>query len=175
MATAPGTPLPTKIVLLLTLAATCAAVGSYLIAGSDPRETGAVAVTLALLTGLFLLRVVGQAVVRARTTSWLPPNEQWALTPYPVLLRVQLAILVLMGWIDVDFARGQGFWTEPMPGFGTGIVWFSFVYAGAMAVRYVLRMSRRPEQRWFGGAIPIVFHWVLAAYLFVLGSFHAAD
>jgi hypothetical protein len=43
-----------------------------------------------------------------------------------------------------------------------------------MLIRYVWRMSRRPEQRWFGGAIPIFFHWVLAAYLFVFGNFHAS-
>jgi hypothetical protein len=43
-----------------------------------------------------------------------------------------------------------------------------------MAVRYVVRMTRRPEQRWFGGTIPIFFHWVLAAYLFVVGLFHAS-
>jgi hypothetical protein len=43
-----------------------------------------------------------------------------------------------------------------------------------MAVRYVVRMGRQPDQRWFGGTIPIVFHWVLASFLFVLGSFHAS-
>ena len=43
-----------------------------------------------------------------------------------------------------------------------------------MAARYAVRMRRRPGQRWFGGAIPIVFHFVLAAYLYVLGSFHAS-
>jgi uncharacterized protein len=42
-----------------------------------------------------------------------------------------------------------------------------------MAVRYAVRMARRPGERWFGGAIPIVFHCVLAAWLFVFGSFHA--
>jgi hypothetical protein len=43
-----------------------------------------------------------------------------------------------------------------------------------MAVRYAVRMTRRPEQRWFGGTIPIVFHWVLASVVFVYGSFHAS-
>jgi hypothetical protein len=44
----------------------------------------------------------------------------------------------------------------------------AFAYWGAMAVRYVLRM-RRPSERWFGGAIPIFFHCVLAGFVFVLG------
>jgi hypothetical protein len=34
-------------------------------------------------------------------------------------------------------------------------------------------MARRPEQRWLGGTIPIVFHWVLAVFLFVLGASQA--
>ena len=45
--------------------------------------------------------------------------------------------------------------------------------AAVMALRYVVRMVRRPGQRWFGGAIPIVFHLVLASFLFTWGRFHA--
>ena len=48
----------------------------------------------------------------------------------------------------------------------------SGVYAGAMLVRYVVRMRRRRDQRWFGGTIPIVFHWVLAAFLLVYGVYN---
>ena len=51
---------------------------------------------------------------------------------------------------------------------------FAYVYAGSMLARYAVRMSRRPGERWFGGTIPIVFHLVLAAYLYVFGSFHAS-
>jgi len=40
-----------------------------------------------------------------------------------------------------------------------------------MARRYVLTMSFYPERRWFSGGIPIFFHWVLAGYLLVLGSY----
>jgi len=54
------------------------------------------------------------------------------------------------------------------------VLCFAYVYAAAMLVRYLVRMMRRPEQRWFGGAIPIVFHLVLASYLYVLGSFYAS-
>ena len=41
-----------------------------------------------------------------------------------------------------------------------------------MIVRYILRMSLYPEERWFGGAIPIIFHWVLATYIIPLGLYH---
>lgn len=51
--------------------------------------------------------------------------------------------------------------------------WVRIVRA-AMGVPYTLRMTRRPAERWLGGAIPIVFHCVLAAFLFVLGVANAA-
>jgi len=38
-----------------------------------------------------------------------------------------------------------------------------------MAARYALTVTFLPEWRWFRGAIPVAFHWVLAAYLFLLG------
>src|SRR5262249_16824166 len=103
-----------------------------------------------------------------------PPDSEWNLTPYRLLLPVQLGILGLMAWIDLDMSRGAGFWANPKPNFGQAVLWFAYAYAAVMLVRYLVRMWRRPEQRWFGGAIPIVFHWVLASYLWVLGSFHAS-
>jgi uncharacterized protein len=33
-------------------------------------------------------------------------------------------------------------------------------------------MSLYPLERWTGGSIPIVFHWVLAAFILVLGTYH---
>jgi hypothetical protein len=169
-----ATPFPTKAALLATIGAAIAAVAAFAATRSDPVSTHDAAAYLCLLSGFFLVRVAGQVLVRLRRPHWLPPTEQWNLTPYRVLLPVQLAILALMAWIDADFARGSGFWAEPRAALGEGIIWFALVYAAAMLVRYVVRMHRRPEQRWFGGTIPIVFHWVLAGYLFVLGSFHAS-
>jgi hypothetical protein len=169
------TPAPTKLALVATVAATAGLVAAFAVGRADgPIDTGFAAVFLCLFSVLFLARVAGQVVVRARRPPWLPPTEQWNLTPYRLLLPAQLAILALMGWIDVDFARDTGFWVEARPELGRGILWFAFVYASVMAVRYVLQMCRRADQRWFGGAIPIVFHWVLASFLFVLGSFHAS-
>jgi hypothetical protein len=79
-----------------------------------------------------------------------------------------------MAWINLHFSRGSGFWTEPRPALGVAVLWFAAVYATAMVIRYVVRMARRPGERWFGGTIPIVFHWVLASYLLVFGLFHAS-
>ena len=50
--------------------------------------------------------------------------------------------------------------------------WFSYLYFGGMVLRYVIWMWRRPDQRWFGGTIPIIFHCVVAAFLFTFGTYH---
>jgi hypothetical protein len=138
----------------------------------DPRFAGWF---LWLFSALFLVRVLGQLFVRARHPPWLPPMEQWNLTPYRLLLPTQLVILGLMAWIDVSFSAESGPPTTPRPAFGWVVIAFAAVYAGAMAVRYAVRMRRRPAERWFGGTVPIVFHWVLASWLFVFGSFHASN
>lgn len=51
---------------------------------------------------------------------------------------------------------------------GVAMRWFSYVYFAVMVLRYTLIMTFYPEGRWFGGTIPTFFHWVLAAYLFIL-------
>ncbi len=100
--------------------------------------------------------------------------EQWNLTPYRLLLPTQLVILAAMAWIDASFTAEAGVPVTPRPSFGWLVVAFAAVYAGAMVARYVVRMARRPEERWFGGTIPIVFHWVLGSWLFVFGSFNVS-
>jgi hypothetical protein len=174
MADPAPTPLPTKVILVAMLVVTAVAVGAFIATRSQPVDARHAAAYLGLFTALFLLRIVGQVIVRLGRPRWLPPTEQWNLTPYHLLLPTQIAILGLLAWIDADFARGHGFWTEAHPALGRGVLWFALVYAAAMAVRYLVRMSRQPEHRWFGGAIPIVFHGVLTGYLLVFGSYHAS-
>jgi hypothetical protein len=122
---------------------------------------------LLLLTGLFALRVAGQVVVVVARPAWLPPMTQWNLLPYPLLLPIQILLLGGMTALALQLSD---------PGddvVGRVLIGLALAYWAAMALRYAVRMRRRPEERWFGGAIPIVFHCVLAAWLFVLGSFHA--
>ena len=168
------TPRVTKVILVVTLAVTAVALGAFMATRSHPVEPGHAAAYLGLFTALFLLRIVGQVIVRLARPRWLPPTEQWNLTPYHLLLPTQVAILALLAWIDADFARGHGLWTEARPALGRGVLWFALVYASVMALRYAVRMISRPEHRWFGGTIPIVFHGVLAGYLLVFGSYHAS-
>ena len=169
-----ATPLPTKLVLVATVVVTGVAVAVFVADRPAPLSSGYAAPFLWLSSFLFLVRVAGQLVVRLRRPSWLPPTEEWNLSPYRLLLPTQLVILALMAWINVSFSLDRGEPVHPHPRFGEGVLVFAYVYAAAMVVRYAIRMLRRPAARWFGGTIPIVFHLVLASYLYVFGWFHAS-
>ena len=138
------------------------------------QEPAAYTFDLWLFTALLFFRVIGQIVVVIWGPRWLPPMDQWqsGLLPYPVLLAGQAVVMTIMVWIAVDFSRGAGPFVQPRPEMGRFVVWFSYAYFAAMVVRYIIRMTRRPDQRWFGGAIPIVFHSVVAAFLWTFGSYH---
>ena len=127
-----------------------------------------------LLTVLLLGRVVGQLVVYFRAPTWLPPMEQWqsGLVPYPFLVSVQFVVLALMASISFDFTRGTGFWMDPHPQLGLIVLWWSYLYFGAMVVRYIVRMTRRPDQRWLGGTIPIIFHSLVAVFQWIFAAHH---
>lgn len=140
-----------------------------------PGEPGLYALVLWVLLGLFVLRVVGQVVVAlAEDPGWLPPMREWysGLLRYRYLLPVQLVFIVVMVRMTLDVASGGVGWAAAHPGLGGLLVWFSFVYAGGMVVRFVVWLRRPPEKRraW----IPIIFHVVLAAFLWVFGSWHLA-
>lgn len=170
------TPGPTKVALVATLALSAAAFGSVVAAQRvGTLDAADLSPVLWLLTVLFAARVAGQVLVALRSPSWLPPMQDWNLVAYRVLLPVQLVILAVMTWIDASFSASSGPPVERSEALGLALIAFSAVYAGAMAVRYVVRMRRRPAARWFGGTIPIVFHLVLATYLYALGSFHVGS
>jgi hypothetical protein len=130
---------------------------------------------LVLLTLLFSFRVAGQVLVAFFGVACLPAMEHWysGLIPYPILLVIQIVMLLIMAKISSDVCRDSGFFATLRPSWSHYLVGFSTVYAAAMALRYVLTMIFRPELRWYGGTIPIVFHFVLAGFIFVLGRFHA--
>jgi uncharacterized protein len=126
---------------------------------------------LTLFTALLIVRVLGQLVVVLFAPTWLPPMEQWqsGLLPYPVLLVSQLVVLAFMVMISADFVRGWGYFVAPHPGGGVFSVVFASAYFAGMVLRYVLRMKWYPDQRWFGGTIPIIFHSFVAIFLFTWG------
>jgi hypothetical protein len=135
---------------------------------------GRLAAILWLLLTLFVLRVAGQALVAFLDVRFLPPMGDWysGLMPYRYLLPAQLLIIVLLAKVSLDFSRGGGFFMTPRPLFARGVLYFGCVYLAGMVLRYPLTMWLRPELRWFGGTIPIFFHWVLACYAILFGLYH---
>jgi hypothetical protein len=69
------------------------------------------AIVLCVLTVLFGVRVVGQALVAFFDVTWLPVMDAWfsGLLPYPVLFTIQIVILLVQTVIDRDVWRSQGF------------------------------------------------------------------
>lgn len=130
---------------------------------------------LVLLTLLFFFRVAGQALVAFFGVAWLPQMAHWysGLIPYPILLVIQVALLLVMSKLCADISRASGFFAIHRPSWSRYLIPFSAAYAIAMALRYVLTMIYRPGMRWYGGTIPIVFHFVLAGFILVLGRYHA--
>jgi len=132
---------------------------------------------LALLTALFFLRVLGQALVAYASVGWLPAMQHWAsgLIPYPALLAIQIVMLVVMIKISTDIWRSKGFFATPQLSSARLLIGFSAIYSGSMVLRYVLTMIFQPEMRWLGSAIPIFFHFVLAAFIYTLGRFQSHE
>jgi hypothetical protein len=123
------------------------------------------------LTLLFFLRVLGQVLAAFLHVAWLPPMKEWmsGLLPYPGLLASQILILIFQAKVNGDLSFGRGYFFEPRPRLGRFLRGFSLVYAAGMAIRYGVTMTLFPERRWLGtGTIPIVFHFVLAGWLFTL-------
>lgn len=132
------------------------------------------AVVLAFLAAAFLGRVLGQVVVALFGPPFLPPMQEWysGVVPYSVLLPVQISILVFQALLSRQLWVGGGILTRKRPTSGIGLKWFSLVYFLAMAARYVISMVMFPERRWFGYTIPIFFHFVLAAYIYMMSRYY---
>jgi putative CocE/NonD family hydrolase len=142
--------------------------------GTNGRRVRRYAFALCTLLGLFILRVLAQALIAVGYGDFLPPWEEWfsGLVPYPRLVVSQLVIIAVFGKVCVDFTRRRGFFVEPRRWMGTAFLAVGSLYLSVMVIRYVIRMALYAPERWTGGAIPIVFHWVLAAFILVLGTYH---
>ena len=138
------------------------------------RVARRLAPTLWGLLCLFILRVLGQLLVAIGWGAFLPPMEEWfsGVIPYPQLLAFQIAIIILYSKACLDFTRGCGFFAIPRRKLGVGLLSFGSMYLVIMVLRYVVRMSLYPHERWTGGSIPIFLHWVLASFLLIVGTYH---
>jgi len=120
--------------------------------------------------GLFILRVIGQVIVVLYSPSWLPPIKEWysGLIPYPFLLPIQIVLIIFMTKVSWDNTKKAGYFFVTRPKTKKILVVISLVYFLIMFVRFMLSIALIPENRWFKDAIPIIFHWVLATYIFLL-------
>ena len=127
------------------------------------------ALLLSILTFLFVLRVLGQMLVAFFDIAFLPAMEHWysGLLPYPALLPIQFLMIAIMALLITDVLYGTGFFSNAKRETGLFLKWFSYLYCLSMVGRYVFTMARYPELRWFGHTIPIWFHMVLAAFIYV--------
>jgi hypothetical protein len=132
-------------------------------------EEAAYASVMAVLLALFLARVLGQILAATIAPPWLPPMRRWysGLMPYRYLLPTQVVFLVVMTVMTLSVAQRSAPLGAAAPAVGTWIGWASYIYALGMVVRSVRYASTPPERR--GVLIPIVFHFVLAAFLFTYG------
>jgi hypothetical protein len=126
-------------------------------------------VVMALLTGLFGLRVAGQAVQFWMPQSFLPAfaSFQGSSLPYSTLLLIQLLILGLM--LRTCLRIGGGI-SVPERRLGRGLAWFGGLYMAGSVARIAVGLAVPSAPAWFSTWIPAFFHLVLAG--FVLGAAH---
>ena len=112
---------------------------------------------------LFIARVIGQVYVGLYPTafSFLPPWESWysGALPYPILLVSQILIIQLMTLMAYDYTRQAGLFFITSLRIQQSIRYFAILYFVSMLIRAA----------WFNTHhfIPIIFHCVLAIFLFV--------
>jgi hypothetical protein len=129
------------------------------------------ATILWILSGLFLARVLGQILVAFFNVNFLPPMPEWysGLLSYPLLLPTQIVIFYVMYRINTGIMQENHYLLKRRKRLGYFLHWSSIVYAVFMVGRYFIAGTLNPERRWLPpGIIPIVFHWVLAGYLWTL-------
>lgn len=127
-------------------------------------------VTLLLLALLlFFARVIGQIQVLLLEPDWLPPMHAWysGWLPYPVLLPLQILLLMFMTLVASDHVRGRGFFWPSRASVRIALRAFATIYASAMAIRLIVAMIYPPHDLLASGVIPAVFHWVLAAFIWL--------
>ena len=125
---------------------------------------------MAVLLVLFVARVTGQILAATTAPSWLPPMARWysGLMPYRWLLPAQIVLVVVMTAMTIAVDRRSAPLGTLSARAGAWIIRASYVYAFAMVIRSIRYALATPEQR--GVLIPIVFHFVLAGFLFAYGS-----
>jgi hypothetical protein len=126
---------------------------------------------MALLTGLFGLRVAGQALQIWLPQPFLPAIDEFqgSNLRYSTLLAIQLLILGLMVRTCWRVLRGV---TVPDRRLGRGLAWFGGIYMAGSIARIAVGMAAPSAPDWFSAWIPAFFHLVLAGFALAAAHFH---
>lgn len=120
---------------------------------------------------LFAARVIGQLEAVLVGPGWLPDMEAWysGLLPYPLLLPLQIAILMLMAVVAWNPRVRHGLFARANPRGAQALRLLAYVYFVVMVLRLLVNVTDNGIDFWREGAIPVAFHWVLALFLLVCG------
>ncbi len=126
---------------------------------------------MALLTGLFGLRVAGQALQFWFPQNFLPAFDsfQGSNLHYSTLLLIQLMVLGLM--LRTCWRVGRGM-TVPDRRLGRGLAWFGGIYMAGSVARIAVGIVVPSAPAWFSTWIPGLFHLVLAGFVLTAAHFH---
>jgi len=126
---------------------------------------------MAWLTGLFALRVAGQAVQFWMPQEFLPAFAafQGSNLSYPTLLLAQLLILALMLRTCLRIGSGK---SVPNRRVGRGLAWFGGIYMAGSVARIAVGIALPSAPAWFSTWIPALFHLVLAGFVLTAAHYH---
>ena len=126
---------------------------------------------MALLTGLFGLRVAGQAVQFWMPQSFLPAFDlfQGSNLRYSTLLLFQLLILGLMLRTCLRVGGGISVADRRL---GRGLAWFGGIYMAGSVARIAVGIAMPSAPAWFSAWIPAFFHLVLAGFVLTAAHYH---
>ena len=124
-----------------------------------------------LLSLLFALRVLGQAIQSWFPQPFLPAFQQFqgSSLVYPLLLSVQLVILGLM--LRTSWRAQTGTFVKSHRS-GRIWLWFGSAYMAGSLLRIGVGLTISDAAPWFRTWIPAFFHVVLAGFVLTLAAYH---
>jgi hypothetical protein len=130
-------------------------------------------ILLGLLTLLFALRVLGQAIQRWAAQGFLPEFDkfQGSNLPYWLLLTIQLLILALMARATVQVMLET---PARNPRTSKILAWLGGIYMLGSLGRLAVGLTLPGAPAWFMAWIPAAFHVVLAGFVLTLADYYAA-
>ena len=124
-----------------------------------------------VLTGLFLIRVLAQALQLFFNLNWLPSFGTWqsGALPYQYLVIFQILILAICVKILLQF---KGEYPAPNVRKGKILLILGGIYFASMIGRLVIGSIIKEGHFWFDAPLPSFFHLVLASIVLLLGYYH---